>query len=239
MRVPPPSAEDRADLRRPIRRSSALASESRPRAQALAREQLPASRWRSARGTARRRARRRRRRRRRRQASLRRDRIVTGLSMNHSPWRRVGVGRRRLCRARCKSYTAIAIRREHHFGGMPIAAALPMKLRLELSPRACQRERHGRALRRRRPSLLDGRRLVPRFRRHPGRARRHAGFDPRARRRWRRCSSGCARRLDGRLAIVSGRSLADLERHLPLHGIAFSGSHGLELQARRRHRRCR
>ena len=47
---------------------------------------------------------------------------------------------------------------------------------------------------------------------------------------WRRCSSGCAARLDGRLAIVSGRSLADLERHLPLHGIAFSGSHGLELQ---------
>lgn len=38
------------------------------------------------------------------------------------------------------------------------------------------------------------------------------------------------RRLDGRLAIVSGRSLADLEHHLPLHGIAFSGSHGLELQ---------
>jgi trehalose 6-phosphate phosphatase len=37
-------------------------------------------------------------------------------------------------------------------------------------------------------------------------------------------------RLDGRLAIVSGRSLADLERHLPLHGVAFSGSHGLELQ---------
>jgi trehalose 6-phosphate phosphatase len=38
------------------------------------------------------------------------------------------------------------------------------------------------------------------------------------------------RRLGGRLAIVSGRSLADLERHLPLHGIAFSGSHGLELR---------
>lgn len=38
------------------------------------------------------------------------------------------------------------------------------------------------------------------------------------------------RRLDGRIAIVSGRSLADLERHLPLHGIAFSGSHGLELR---------
>ena len=37
-------------------------------------------------------------------------------------------------------------------------------------------------------------------------------------------------RLDGRLAIVSGRSLADLERHLPLHGVAFSGSHGLELR---------
>lgn len=38
------------------------------------------------------------------------------------------------------------------------------------------------------------------------------------------------RRLDGRLAIVSGRSLADLERHVPLAGIAFSGSHGLELR---------
>lgn len=38
------------------------------------------------------------------------------------------------------------------------------------------------------------------------------------------------RRVGGRLAIVSGRSLADLERHLPLHGIAFSGSHGLELR---------
>jgi len=38
------------------------------------------------------------------------------------------------------------------------------------------------------------------------------------------------RTLGGRLAIVSGRSLADLQHHLPLHGIAFSGSHGLELQ---------
>jgi trehalose 6-phosphate phosphatase len=38
------------------------------------------------------------------------------------------------------------------------------------------------------------------------------------------------RRLRGRLAIVSGRSLADLERHLPAAGIAFSGSHGLELK---------
>lgn len=38
------------------------------------------------------------------------------------------------------------------------------------------------------------------------------------------------RKLNGRLAIISGRSLADLKGHLPLHGIAFSGSHGLELQ---------
>lgn len=38
------------------------------------------------------------------------------------------------------------------------------------------------------------------------------------------------RRLGGRLAIVSGRALGDLERHAPLAGIAFSGSHGLELQ---------
>lgn len=41
---------------------------------------------------------------------------------------------------------------------------------------------------------------------------------------------GLRRRLDGRLAIVSGRALADLERHLPAAGIAFSGSHGLELR---------
>ena len=38
------------------------------------------------------------------------------------------------------------------------------------------------------------------------------------------------RRLEGRLAIVSGRSLSDLERHVPASGIAFSGSHGLELR---------
>lgn len=38
------------------------------------------------------------------------------------------------------------------------------------------------------------------------------------------------RRLDGRLAIVSGRALGDLQRHVPLAGIAFSGSHGLEMQ---------
>jgi trehalose 6-phosphate phosphatase len=37
-------------------------------------------------------------------------------------------------------------------------------------------------------------------------------------------------RLDGRLAIVSGRSLADLERHLPCSGVAVAGSHGLELR---------
>jgi trehalose 6-phosphate phosphatase len=37
-------------------------------------------------------------------------------------------------------------------------------------------------------------------------------------------------RLEGRLAIVSGRSLADLESHLPKSRIAFSGSHGLELR---------
>ena len=72
-------------------------------------------------------------------------------------------------------------------------------------------------------------RLVPRFRRDLGRARRHAGFD--------RGPPGApvparsaAPRLEGRLAIVSGRSLADLDRHLPSSGIAFSGSHGLELK---------
>jgi len=37
-------------------------------------------------------------------------------------------------------------------------------------------------------------------------------------------------RLDGRLAIVSGRAIADLERYVPVPGIPFSGSHGLELR---------
>ena len=37
-------------------------------------------------------------------------------------------------------------------------------------------------------------------------------------------------RLGGRLAIVSGRSIADLERHLPCPGVAVAGSHGLELR---------
>ncbi|WP_114951787.1 trehalose-phosphatase [Sphingosinicella terrae] len=38
------------------------------------------------------------------------------------------------------------------------------------------------------------------------------------------------RNLGGRLAIVSGRSIEDLERHLPLSGVGYSGSHGLELR---------
>jgi trehalose 6-phosphate phosphatase len=39
-----------------------------------------------------------------------------------------------------------------------------------------------------------------------------------------------AARLDGRLAIVSGRSMDDLERHVRHEGIALSGSHGLEFR---------
>ena len=38
------------------------------------------------------------------------------------------------------------------------------------------------------------------------------------------------KRLDGRFAIVSGRAIADLERHLDCAGLAMSGSHGLELR---------
>jgi len=37
-------------------------------------------------------------------------------------------------------------------------------------------------------------------------------------------------RLDGRLAIVSGRALADLERYVPLPDLPRSGSHGVELR---------
>lgn len=37
-----------------------------------------------------------------------------------------------------------------------------------------------------------------------------------------------AKRLDGRVAIVSGRGIDDLDRHLALTGIAMAGSHGIE-----------
>jgi trehalose 6-phosphate phosphatase len=37
-------------------------------------------------------------------------------------------------------------------------------------------------------------------------------------------------RLGGRLAIVSGRAIRDLERYLSCQGLAVSGSHGLELR---------
>lgn len=39
-------------------------------------------------------------------------------------------------------------------------------------------------------------------------------------------------RLEGRLALISGRAIHDLELHLPCDGIAVSGSHGLELRLR-------
>jgi trehalose 6-phosphate phosphatase len=39
-------------------------------------------------------------------------------------------------------------------------------------------------------------------------------------------------RLEGRLALVSGRAIADLEKHLECWGLAVSGSHGLELRLR-------
>jgi trehalose 6-phosphate phosphatase len=39
-----------------------------------------------------------------------------------------------------------------------------------------------------------------------------------------------ADRLAGRVALVSGRALSDLERHLGCTGFAVSGSHGLELR---------
>ena len=37
-------------------------------------------------------------------------------------------------------------------------------------------------------------------------------------------------RLHGRLALISGRAIADLEQHLECSGLAVSGSHGLELR---------
>lgn len=39
-------------------------------------------------------------------------------------------------------------------------------------------------------------------------------------------------KLGGRIALVSGRSIADLERHLECSGLGLSGSHGLELRLR-------
>jgi trehalose 6-phosphate phosphatase len=40
-----------------------------------------------------------------------------------------------------------------------------------------------------------------------------------------------ARKLDGRLAIVSGRAIADLDLYVGTAGISVAGSHGLELRA--------
>jgi trehalose 6-phosphate phosphatase len=39
-----------------------------------------------------------------------------------------------------------------------------------------------------------------------------------------------ATKLEGRLAVISGRSIAGLEKHLDCSGVAVSGSHGLELR---------
>jgi trehalose 6-phosphate phosphatase len=39
-----------------------------------------------------------------------------------------------------------------------------------------------------------------------------------------------AGRLEGRLGIISGRSIGDIERHMDCAGLALSGSHGLELR---------
>jgi trehalose 6-phosphate phosphatase len=39
-------------------------------------------------------------------------------------------------------------------------------------------------------------------------------------------------RLEGRLALISGRSIADVEKHLDCAGLAVSGSHGFELRLR-------
>jgi trehalose 6-phosphate phosphatase len=39
-------------------------------------------------------------------------------------------------------------------------------------------------------------------------------------------------RLGGRLAIISGRSIKDIDRHLDISGLAVSGSHGLEMRLR-------
>ncbi len=39
-----------------------------------------------------------------------------------------------------------------------------------------------------------------------------------------------AKRLQGRLGIVSGRSIEDLDRHLTASGLTLSGSHGAELR---------
>ena len=40
-------------------------------------------------------------------------------------------------------------------------------------------------------------------------------------------------RLGGKLAIISGRAMDDLDRHLDTSGLALSGSHGLELRLAR------
>lgn len=81
------------------------------------------------------------------------------------------------------------------------------------------------------PSLLDGAALFLDFdgtlvelAETPGAIRVPGGLAP--------LLARLAERLGGRLAIVSGRSIADLESHLDCAGLAVSGSHGLELRLR-------
>jgi len=40
----------------------------------------------------------------------------------------------------------------------------------------------------------------------------------------------CARRADTDVAIVSGRSLSDIRKQVPIEGLVFAGNHGLEIQ---------
>lgn len=44
--------------------------------------------------------------------------------------------------------------------------------------------------------------------------------------------AGLADRLDGCLALVSGRALSDIERHIGPLGVASAGSHGTDIRAR-------
>ena len=92
----------------------------------------------------------------------------------------------------------------------------------------CQRRRMADALAPPPPSLLDGTALFLDFdgtlvelAESPGAIEVPGELHPLLER--------LAHRLDGRIAIISGRSIGDLERHLGLPGIALSGSHGLEL----------
>ena len=71
--------------------------------------------------------------------------------------------------------------------------------------------------------------VLPRYRRHARRLRRHRRRGSRARSGVRAiCSSELYRRAGGAVALISGRSIADIDRLFPMRRLPAAGQHGME-----------